>query len=460
MHLYPRVFRVRFVMSLAVVSWCRGAMLSMVLALLAPIALADSVAELRVLVEANDSATAWDMAQRLAPASAGEPDFDFWYGLAAKAAGQKNQAVFAFERVVLSQPGNHRAKLELADIHYHFGNTAEAKGLFEEVLAATPPDAVRQRIQTYLSALDAIEKKKSMQVSGFVTLAGGYDSNINSATSTLSHDVATPGGPLTFALSPAALETDAGFMDVRTGLSVVQPINNRQIRFLDVTLQNRDNQDVFSGDTFDYAQLTATGGWLLQRGAAQWRIPVNIQALSVQSDESRYLGTLGVEYSKPLATNTAWSWFGQAGSLHFPAQEARNAWMVLAGAAYIWNDKAAPLRVTTTLHAGTEPAEHSEFEYNGRDYVSARVNLRYAFATSQALYGALGVQQSRYQGDHPVLGFVREETFADVSMGWQWQPERRWSVNADLSYMNNASSKNNLFDFERTQVMLGSTWRF
>ncbi len=109
---------------------------------------------------------------------------------------------------------------------------------------------------------------------------------------------------------------------------------------------------------------------------------------------------------------------------------------------------------------GTEPAEDDDFDYNGRDYVAARVNLRYALGGTQSLYGGLGVQQSMYQGIQPVLGYERDEMLVDLSAGWQWQLDTRWSVNADLSAADNASAGNDLFDFRRTQVMLGSTWRF
>ena len=59
-----------------------------------------------------------------------------------------------------------------------------------------------------------------------------------------------------------------------------------------------------------------------------------------------------------------------------------------------------------------------------------------------------------------MLGFVREDMLADVSCGWQWQLERDWQVNADLSYANNDSADNALYDYDRVQVRLGSTWRF
>ena len=96
----------------------RGIFLALILA--SSLAHADSIGELRELVDgdtrdATRVAAAWEMATRMEPEHAGDPEFDFWYGLAARAAGQRQQAVFAFERVVANQPGNARAKLELAD---------------------------------------------------------------------------------------------------------------------------------------------------------------------------------------------------------------------------------------------------------------------------------------------------------------------------------------------------------
>lgn len=424
---------------------------------LAPIlAFADSVPELRALVDAND-ANAWPMAERMATDNAGDPEFDFWYGLAAKSAGQRNEAVFAFERVVQAQPANARAKLELGDSYFQLGNTGEARRLFDEVLATTPPDAVQQRIRTYLGAIEAKEASRSTQVSSYVTVAGGYDSNVNSATSVVSHEILDLGY---LPLPASALETDAGFLEVRTGASVVQPVNQRDLRFLDVSLQARDNDELFSGGNHDFMTLAVNGGWMLQRGTNRWRVPVGLQALGVESDETRYLATVGLELNRPLSANRSVTWFGQAGAANYPSQEARDTWLALAGASLSWSGATLPVRMALTGHVGTEPAQDSDFEFNGRDYVAARATVRYALGATQTLYGGVGVQHSQYQAVLPLLGQEREEMLADIAIGMQWQPERDWSLNADVSYANNASSGNDLYDFERTVVKLGSTWRF
>lgn len=430
-------------------------LLALVLMVVAAPALADSVDELRALVDAGD-AKAWDMAQRMEAGNAGDADFDFWYGLAAKAAGKKNQAVFAFERVVASQPGNARAKLELADAYYQFGNTAEAKVLFEEVLASTPPDPVQQRIRTYLGAIDAGEKRKKTSVSGYVTIAAGHDSNINSATSEVQHDI--PGIFIPLSLPVSALETDSVFGDLRAGIDVVQPVNQRHARFFGASVQARDNEDLLSGGNFDYTQASLTGGWALQRGTARWRIPLAAQALRVEDDEARYLVSVGAEYNRPLSANTSLSWFGQFASTHFSSQESRDTRQLLLGGAWSWSGSA--LRLTASAHLGTEPAVDSEFDYNGRDYVATRLNLRYPLSSRQSLYGALGVQQSQYKGAQPLLGAEREDLLADASLGWQLKLGTDWTLNADLTHAHNMSADNELFDFERTVAMLGATWRF
>lgn len=437
----------------------RSALFLTMLAVALP-AHADSVDELHALVDANDTA-AWDMAQRMEPDHAGDPEFDFWYGLAAKAAGNKQKAIFAFERVVISQPQNGRAKLELADAHAAYGNTREAKRLFREVLATTPPEPVQQRIRTYLGAIDAADSKQKTRVSSFITLGGGYDSNVNSAPALADHEV----GPLTFTLTSASLETDAGFVDVLAGVDVVNPVNQRTLRFLNASVQRRDNNEIFSGGNFDYSQATLSGGWMLRRGAATWRLPLTVQGLWVESasgpgaviNDDRFVFSAGAEYNKPLSARTAVTWFGQAGTMHYPSEEDRDADILYVGGAWIWQSASSPLRLTTTGRLGTEPADE---DFNSRDYLALRLNARWALSATRSVYGALGVQQSMYQGDHPVLTYEREDTLVDASLGWQWQVDSDWNLNVDLSFADNNSTDNTLYDFNRAQFKLGSTWRF
>ncbi len=107
-----------------------------------------------------------------------------------------------------------------------------------------------------------------------------------------------------------------------------------------------------------------------------------------------------------------------------------------------------------------EPTEEGEYDYNGRDYVAARLSARWTLSPTHIVYGSLGAQQSNYQGDQPVLGYEREELLLDAALGWQWRVSAAWMLNADLGYASNDSRRNTLYDYERTQAKLGATWRF
>lgn len=432
----------------------------------APAALADSLDELRGLVGGNDAQAAWAMAQRMAPEASGDVEFDFWYALAARAAGQKNESLFAFERVLAAQPDNARARLELAELEFQYGNHAEARRLFGEVLADNPPDTIQQRIRASLAAIDAGERNRRARVNYVLGVAVGHDSNIGSATDIANQDDILPG----FVLLPQSLATDAMVMDLRAGLELVAPVNQRTLRFLAANLQRRDNEDFFAGGNFDNTQFSVSGGWLLKRGTAAWRIPLGVQALWAESlkptaapvNDDRYLFTVGVEYSRPLSARTGWVAFARIGSSHVPSSPDRNAQLALAGLGWNWSAAQAPVTVSTTLHVGTEPTEDSTLpaKANGKDYVALRAGVRWSFTEGHALHGGLGWQDTQYQAAAPVLPSARQDQLLDFSVGWQWQVDSRWTVNADVSVAQNDSQGNTLFDFDRTQARLGSTWRF
>ncbi|MFZ5723181.1 MAG: tetratricopeptide repeat protein [Pseudomonadota bacterium] len=412
---------------------------------------ADSLDELRALLDAGNAADAWAMAQRMEDENAGDPDFDFSYGLAATQAQQPQRAVFAFERAHAAQPGNARFKLELARAYYLTGNDAESKRLFNEVLAITPPTPVERSIRTYLDAIAAHEQRTRTHVSGHVRLAAGYDSNTNSATDDSLNDF----GPLLVLVGPTSVEQEGGFLDTRLGVDIVQPVNRRTTGFVSGQLHVRDNDDLFSGGDFDTFDAILTGGLLLQRSTATWRLPLTLQALTIDSDEARYMASFGTEYSRPQTPSRSLLLFGQIGATQYPSQEERDTWTALAGGGWTWSMDA--WRVTATGYLGTEPARDGDFKFNGRDYAGARLSASRALVPGHTLYGNLGAQQSVYQEE---LVFEREDLLTDAAIGWQWQLDRSLAINADVSHALNASVDNSLYDYNRTQMSLAATWRF
>lgn len=102
---------------------------------------------------------------------------NFLLGQVALKRGKNSHAAFAFERVLALQPGNHRARLELARAYYLMGQHLEARQLFETVRSSEPPEEVRRHIDAYLEAIERADRR--WWLSGDLNVSVFYDDNVN-----------------------------------------------------------------------------------------------------------------------------------------------------------------------------------------------------------------------------------------------------------------------------------------
>ena len=156
-----------------------------ILCLLPSFVFADAldVARLNKMLQEKKSEEAYVLAKQLADVEAGDPTFDLLYGLAALEAGHPHDATFAFERVLIADPNNIRARLELGRAHYMNGNYNAARAEFEEVLQHDIPPNVRRTIRKFMVLIAQKQrgKDKKTKVFGFVGFGLGGDTNVNAA---------------------------------------------------------------------------------------------------------------------------------------------------------------------------------------------------------------------------------------------------------------------------------------
>lgn len=92
----------------------------------------------------------------------GSADVNFLFGLAAMETKNYEQAVTAFDRVMMIDPGHPRVLVELAKCYYHLGLFGVAESNFIEAKAQKDiPDTVRQNIDNYLERIRQIQDSKA-----------------------------------------------------------------------------------------------------------------------------------------------------------------------------------------------------------------------------------------------------------------------------------------------------------
>ncbi len=102
---------------------------------------------------------------------------NFAYALAAARVGKRSQAAMALDRVLLINPRNTRARLELGRVYYEMGQNALAREQFEQVLATQPPPAVADNVRKYLDQIKDAER--AWQVMAMLGVGILYDDNVN-----------------------------------------------------------------------------------------------------------------------------------------------------------------------------------------------------------------------------------------------------------------------------------------
>lgn len=139
------------------------------------------------LFNSGDFQNSYPLLQKLSESGSTANDLDFYLGRSAFEVGKYNEALFAFDRVLIEVDENNRAKvnrvkLELARTHLALGERESAKELFSEVLAENPPQIVKDKIHSILEESKK-SKKKSYKWNFFANLETGYEENINSQPS-------------------------------------------------------------------------------------------------------------------------------------------------------------------------------------------------------------------------------------------------------------------------------------
>lgn len=102
---------------------------------------------------------------------------NFGYGMVCAAEGDNSKAKLAFERVLEINPGNDRARAELARCLMRQKQYSQSREQFKRILKNNPPDPVRRNIESCLRQIDSEEVAWSFQ--GRLNIGVFKDNNVN-----------------------------------------------------------------------------------------------------------------------------------------------------------------------------------------------------------------------------------------------------------------------------------------
>lgn len=407
---------------------------------------ADVLDDARQRLAGGDPGGAYEL---LAPQEgewAGDPAYDYLFGMAALDSGRAGEAVFSLERAVAAQPDFPGARMELARAQFESGDLANARTQFQFLLSQSPPAPTRAVIERYLAAIDRPGGRSGFGVRPFVEFGAGYDSNANGSTAEHSF--------LGFTLDPRNVETASSFLEIAGGLNQVHPLGGREDTAWvnGLRLSHRFNPDA---DFIDQTVGALNSG--LSWARTRWRGNVGASGYYGLLDGDDHEWGAGIDAG--LARRIAQSWeLGatvRGGVLRYrdPALEVLDANRYLGALSLTrFNIGSRSGRFGAVLLGGVDE-ERAAASAFGNSRLGGRLFAGWMLAPQSGIYMEAGYLETDFDDTPGFFGVARKdrELSALISTDYQNWPGRGWTVNPRIRYVQHDSNVS-LYEYDRWEI--------
>ncbi|MFZ3191863.1 MAG: tetratricopeptide repeat protein [Moraxellaceae bacterium] len=402
------------------------------------------------LIAAGQYPQAFAQIQPLLDDWSGEPIFDYLYGLAALNSGELDQARFAFERILIAQPNHHRARLELARLQMAQGQWVHANENFSFVLSHEPPEAVRQNIERMRAELSRRAADQQPQQQFQLSLSGGHDANINSATSLRSIDLNFAGlGTLTATLPDAAREQATGFSRLQAdGIWLIPQTQHRQW-FASVQAEHKQ---LLEDLPLDQTQLALAAGVRQQVGLDQFQVLLQSQSILRDGDRLLWSPALSAQWQRRVGRHTRIGLNSRWSGISYAEQPQLNLDFYQLAPQLNWQQGIHQWLLQPTVAMNRlrqRKRDHLDHDQWG---VSTRYQIQALPDWSLSAYAQW--QQSEYAKQHPTFGQKRQDDYWHVGAEarYQWRPD--WQFWSEVRHTVQDSNLP-LYEYDRTSLELG-----
>jgi len=411
------------------------------------IAVADEITDRALaLIQQKNPQAAYRLLQPLESERAGNPEYDYLLGISALDSGERERAVFALERVLAVNPNHALARAEIARAYFEMGEKVNARREFQNVRATNPPEPVKETIDRYLSALGA----SPTQLSGFLEIGFGWDSNVNSATP--NNQIAIPSlGGIVVDIDPSGVKKSDSFITAGGGLNYVYGFSPEWAVVAGIAASGKFNthENEFNTGTVD-------GNLGLRWSRGKETITAGYQGQDFRVDKEDFRRSTGVvaQWQHSYSESSQVSLFLQAADLEYPGQSIQDARRTIGGVAfgYGWDTPGKPV-VFGSLYGGSEKEKAEDMAQLGYKPIGGRLGGQVSVASNAVLFGLLSYERRAYGGVDLAELVTRRDNQVDLRLGMNYLLRPSWLLVPQVAYTNNHSNVP-LNEYDRTVASL------
>jgi opacity protein-like surface antigen len=371
-------------------------------------------------------------------ALAGLPQYDYLLGESALAAGEPTRSAFAFERCLSVEPMNGACRLGMARAHMSLSEVAGARQELTTIAQSAPPPEVQKVVADYLGLLSKAEDaNQDSRLAAYIELGMGYNSNINSATSTREMALPLLGG-MVLQLSRDGRSRESGFGQATFNVQYSTPLATDWRFLLDANIAGTGNWV-----THDYNTIVSNVSVGVARKVEKHQFIVKAQGQNYVLGGHSYRNVFGLlgQYAYSASDRSEFSAFAQASRMNYPDDKLRDAHRYTLGLS--WSQALAGDRAVAygSVYGGTEDAFRAgaphELDYR---YLGLRAGGMYLLNPRFKVEAGLGAERRDFDGTEFLFQKTRWETVYDAFVGAEYALSRKLSVRPQYRYAHSDSN--------------------
>lgn len=377
----------------------------------------------------------------------------FYLGLVASQLQKPQEAIAAFERVLIMNPQHTRSKLELGKLYYQLNNYSESRYFFEAALKDNLPTAVQNNVQTYLAKMSPNQPKHSLN--GAIMIGLGHDSNSNNAPEASSWYVPVFDLEFENTTDTVASVFDQQMVLLNHTYNALQrdgyAINNRFLLL---------NKSVADNPSSDILYSRYSPGVFFRWGQNNVDFSAQIDHM-IYNDQS-YLNTYGLIPSISRTLSATQRVQGQVKWIHKRYQQQANRdrdaqqWQVNGQYTQLF-----PSGIMLNLKGALETERKESGDLTSVDYnrLNLATTVRKDLTDGWQLSGHLGLKKTQYQDRNPAFAKHREDLVYKAAMEVKKSLDESTSITGRLERLSNDSNLSP-YDYEKNLVSVNMMVRF
>lgn len=390
--------------------------------------------EIKALMLQGKSAEAYTWGRQF-PDQLGDPQFDFYFGVAAVDAGHSGEGVLALERYLLTFPGSNEARLELARGYFVLGDLVRAREEFEEVSKRNPPPQVSATIERFLDGIRA--RESAYTPSSLLSLEAGigFDSNVNGGVGNSA--ISLPNFGLV-SVAPAGVKQGDSYTHFALGAQTTRPVAPGVSLSGGLNIEDKRN---WNATAFRQGNFTGNGGVSVLKNDNLYRATFAYNTVTVADIRFRNTASLTGDWQHQLSELTTLNSSIQYADLKYlGANEVRDAllWTGTAGVRQTFIGKMQPV-LQVGVNYAREANERKRSDLS-RDLSGVRVSLALTPAPKWGVSLGVGSQESRYSDPDTLLQVKRYDRYESADTTISYAFDKNLSFRAELLWSNNISN--------------------